>query len=547
LTIQQILDVAAGELAAGRLEEAIAAYGQAVRLDPLIAQIHNNLGVALKEAGRVDEAIGAFRRAIELLPDRSQAWNNLGTALAMKGDMDGAITAYREALAREPGNAQAHNNLGVALEDTGRADEALDCYDRALAIDPGFVAAHSNRVYAVHFHEGYSAAMILEEARRWNRCHAEALGRGVAPHENERSAERRLRVGYVSPDFCEHVVGRFMRPLLANHDHERFEVFCYSGVVRPDGMTRRLEACADVWRNIVGVSDERVAGMIRADRIDILVDLSMHMARNRLLVFARRPAPVQVTYLAYCSTTGMGAMNYRITDAHLDPLGEREGFYSERSVRLESYWCYEAGSDAEMGTLPASEAGVVTFGCLNNFRKVTTATLAVWGRLMRSLAGSRLILHAREGSHRERASELLAREGVDPGRIHFVGQMPLAEYFEVYRQIDIGLDPFPYGGGTTTCDALWMGVPVVTLRGETAVGRGGVSILSSVGLGELAAETVDEYVKIAGELANDRSRLSALRLSLRRRMLDSPLMNGKRFARGMERAYRSIWRKWCEE
>jgi predicted O-linked N-acetylglucosamine transferase (SPINDLY family) len=271
------------------------------------------------------------------------------------------------------------------------------------------------------------------------------------------------------------------------------------------------------------------------------------MANNRLLVFARKPAPVQVTYLAYCGTTGLGTMDYRLTDPYLDPPGREERPYSERSIHLgETYWCYRPTVQTPpRKTTPASQAGHITFGCLNNFGKVTAPTLEVWSRLLRAMPEARLLLHAHAGSHRDRVRDFLTRQGVSPDRLTFSGRLPTADYFRIYERIDVALDPFPYGGGTTTCDALWMGVPVVTLAGQTAVGRGGLSILSNVGLSDLVSRDSDDYVRICVELARDRSRLNELRASLRARMERSPLMDAPRFARGIEALYRTIWKRWC--
>jgi predicted O-linked N-acetylglucosamine transferase (SPINDLY family) len=367
------------------------------------------------------------------------------------------------------------------------------------------------------------------------------------PHTNDCSPDRRLRIGYVSPDFRSHPVGTFLLPLLESHDHQGFEIFCYSSVRVPDAITARCRAQADVWRDALGMSDEQLAGAIRDDRIDVLVDLTMHMADNRLLVFARKPAPVQVTYLAYCGTTGLAAMDYRLTDPYLDPPGRDEPFYCERSVRLpETYWCYRPvieTSPAE--TLPASGTGQIVFGSLNNFCKVSDASLAAWSRLLQAVPGSRLLLHAHAGSHRQRVCTLLAGQGVAAERLELIDFLPAGDYFDVYRRIDVALDPFPYGGGTTTCDALWMGVPVVSLAGATAVGRGGLSILSNVGLPDLVARDPGEYVEIAARLAGDLPRLRELRAALRDRMRKSPLMDAPRFARNVEAAYRRMWKEWC--
>jgi predicted O-linked N-acetylglucosamine transferase (SPINDLY family) len=373
------------------------------------------------------------------------------------------------------------------------------------------------------------------------------LAKLIEPHLNDRSPQRRLRIGYVSPDFRFHPVGRFLLPLLETHDRGNFEIFCYASVDVPDALTDRCRAYTDAWRDVRDLSDEQLAQVVRRDRIDVLVDLTMHMAQNRLLLFARKPAPVQVTYLAYCGTTGLETMDYRLTDPHLDPPGGDERFYSERSVRLpETYWCYRPTIETPpVNPLPALAAGHVRFGSLNNFCKATPPTLAAWGRLLQAVPVSRLLLSARAGSHRDRVRGLLGEQGVASERVDFVDIQPVAEYFALYQQIDVALDPFPYGGGTTSCDALWMGVPVVSLAGQTAVGRGGLSILTNVGLPDLAARDAGHYVQVAAELAQDLPRLSDLRATLRERMRNSPLMDAPRFARSVEAAYREMWRRWC--
>jgi len=382
---------------------------------------------------------------------------------------------------------------------------------------------------------------------RWNRQYAETLRGVIRPHANDRDPDRRLRIGYVSPDLRVHPVGRFLLPLLAHHDKRQVEVFAYSGLLVADPLTERLRLHVDNWRDIVGFSDDRVAELIRQDRIDILVDLTMHMADNRLLVFARKPAPVQVTYLAYCSSTGLKTIDYRLSDPYMDPPGMDESIYSERTIRLpNTYWCYEPIiSNSEVTPLPALERGFVTFGSLNNFCKVSEPALAAWIQLLRNVPNSQLLLHACEGSHRQRLRDRLQREGIDPARLRFASFMPTPQYFDLYHKIDIGLDTFPYGGGTTSCDALWMGVPVVSLAGQTAVGRGGVSILSNIGLTELIATSPQTYVCLASDLAGDLPRLRDLRSSLRQRMEQSPLMDGARFATNVEAAYREMWRSWC--
>jgi protein O-GlcNAc transferase len=531
----------------GQLDEAIAAYRQAVALNPNYPGAHSNLGVALKEKGQLAEAIAAYRRAIDENPNLPEAYCNLGNALCENGQPDEAIVALRQAIALSPSFALAHNNLGNALKDEGLLDEAIAAYRQAVALDASYPEAHSNLLYTLHFHPDFDARAIAEEHRSWNRQHAEPLRHVIRSHRNDRAPERRLRIGYVSPNLREHPVGRFLLPLLANHDQRSVEIFCYAQVKKPDALTDQLRTHTDHWHSTTGRSDDQVAEQIRQDEIDILVDLSLHMDRNRLLVFARKPAPIQVTYLAYAGTSGLGTMDYRLSDPYLDPPGMDESVYSEQTVRLrQTYWCYQPMGTPPAGPVPALRAGRITFGCLNNFCKVTERTLASWARILQAVPDAQLLLHAAEGSHRQRTARLLEQLGVDPRRLRFVAHVPMSEYLEFYQQIDIALDPFPYSGGTTSCDAFWMGVPVISLRGETAVGRAGVSLAMNLELPELIAPTPEAYVQTACNLAADLPRLSALRSSLRNRMAASPLMDAPRFARNIELAYREMWHRWCD-
>ena len=544
LGFEQIFPLAVQYHREGRLSEAIAGYRRAIELRPSSASAHNNLAVACREAGLTLEAIAASRAAVRLAPHRVEMHLNLGNLLRETGNVDEAIAAYQSGLRVAPNFAPGFSNLGVALQDAGRLDEAIECYRRAVVLDPGAMVAHSNLLYTMHFDPRCDAGTILREHRNWAAKHAEPLRGQIRPHENERSPERMLRIGYVAQRFHDHVIGRFMLPLLRSHDRGQFQVFCYADTTE---LSAELRDSGATWRSTRGLSDEQLAQLIREDRIDILVDLGLHMSGGRLLTFARKPAPVQVTYLAYCSTSGLSAMDCRLTDRYLDPPGQGDENYVERSVRLaETYWCYDPPAGvSEPGAPPAASSGRVTFGSFNHFSKVTAPALATWGRLLREVANSRLILHARPGSHRQRVQQVLLETGVSVERVEFAGFVATPQYFEQYRRIDIALDPFPYAGGTTTLDALWMGVPVVTLAGQTAVGRGGVSILSNLELTDLIASTPDQYVQIARQLAGDLPRLESLRESLRQRMLALPLTDAPRFARHVEAAYRQMWREWC--
>ncbi|HEY1922863.1 MAG TPA: tetratricopeptide repeat protein [Tepidisphaeraceae bacterium] len=527
----------------GQLDEAIAAYRKAISLRPNLSEAHGNLGIALRDRGDLDGAIAAYRQAIVLRPNFADIQNNLGIALQERGDLDEAVVAFERAIALKPDYAEAYSNLGSARKDRGEIEESIAASRQAIALRPSFAEAHSNLIYSLHYDPRCSQAELLAEHRAWAERHADPLKTSIRPHENDRDANRRLRVGYVSPDFHGHPVGRFILPLLAQHDHARFEIYCYASVQFPDAVTARIRRHADVWRDILTLSNEEAAELIRGDRIDILIDLSMHTAKNRMLLFARKPAPVQATYLAYPGTTGMEAMDYRITDSYLDPPGLSESQYTERPIYLaDTYWCYAAPTDsAEVSPLPATSKGFVTFGSLNNFCKNSRDAIDAWGRILAAVPNSRLLLHAGVGSHRDAVRRRLRDAGIDPDRLSFANRVPLSQYMRQYDEIDIGLDPFPYVGGTTTCDALWMGVPVITLGGKAAISRGGASILSNVGLPELIAKSPDEYVRLAADLAGDLPRLTYLRSNLREKMRVSPLMDAVRFARSMEEAYRRMW------
>ena len=531
----------------GQSHAAIAAYRQAIALEPNLPEIHGNLGIVLTDAGQLDAAIAAFRQALALQPNYAEAHSNLGNALIAKGQLDDAVAAYRQAIVLNPNFPEAHCNLGSVLKDKGQLDDAIAAFTQVIAVKPDYSTAHSNLVYTLHFHPDYDAQSIYQQHLRWYQQQAQPLEHFIQPHANDPSPDRRLKIGYVSPDLWRHPVGRFLLPLFANHKHHDFEVVAYSSVRRDDDMTRRLRSHVDVWENIVGLDDAQAADKIRADGIDVLVDLSLHTAQNRMLMFARKPAPVQVTWLGYVGTTGLATMDYRLSDGYLDPPGQSEAFYTEKTLRLpHSYWCYQPPEfTSEVTTLPALSSGHVTFGCFNNFCKVTAPTLQLWAALLCDLPGSQLVIHAHAGSHQEQVRQRFSAAGVEPERICFVGMQPMKDYLAGYAQIDIALDPFPYGGGTTTCDALWMGVPVVTLTGRTAVGRAGVSLLSNVGLTPWIARTPDEYLAIARGWAADLPRLAQLRRQLRTMMRLSPLMDAPRFAAEMEAAYRQMWIAWC--
>jgi predicted O-linked N-acetylglucosamine transferase (SPINDLY family) len=531
----------------GQLDEAIAAYRQAIRIEPGYAEAHSNLGITLADVGQLDEAIAAYRQAIRLKPDLAGAHYNLGIARQGKGQLDEAVVSYCQAIRLKPDYAEAHCNLGNALKDMGQLDAAIASYRQAIRLNPDGARVHGNLVFTFQYHPGYDGGMIHEELCRWNRRHAEPLKKFIRPPTNDRNPERRLRIGYVSADFREHAVGQNLLPLLRQHDHRQMEIFCYSNVVRPDGLTGQFRRYADVWRSIVGLSDSQAVDLIRQDRIDVLVDLALHTGNNRLLVFAHKPAPVQATFAGYPGSTGLDTIDYRLTDPYLDPPGLNDRFYSETSIRLpETFWCCDPQvPELAVNPLPAQTDGHVTFGCLNSFCKVNEPVLRLWARVLKTVDRSRLMMLCPEGSHRQPLLNLLQREGISPDHIELIAHRPRLQYLELFHRIDVGLDTFPYNGHTTSLDSFWMGVPVITLVGQTVVGRAGLSQLTNLGLPELIARTPEQYVRIAANLAEDLPRLAELRRTLRGRMEASPLMDAPRFARNIEAAYRQMWRDWC--
>jgi predicted O-linked N-acetylglucosamine transferase (SPINDLY family) len=538
--------------ARGDYTGAIESYQRAIALRPDYVQGYNNLGGAFQATGRNDEAIAAFEKAILIRPEYLPAQNNLCVTLTAANRFDEAASAARRALAMKPDWVDGLLRLGYALRCTGKLREGAAAYQRAVELEPQNPVADSSRVYAMHFDPRVDAKAILCEHLLWDQRHAAPLRKDWWPHENNRDANRRIRIGYVSPDFRHHCQALFMLPVLKNHDREAVEVYCYSSVGVADEMTARSQGHSDAWRSVTGVSDAALAEMIRADEIDLLVDLTMHMGGGRPLLFARKPAPVQATWLAYPGTTGLSAMDYRLTDPHLDPKGMYDDCYAEKSLRLaDTFWCYDpvavetSDKSFRVSAGLVEKNGLITFGCLNNFFKINETVLELWARVLRAVKGSRILILSPEGSARQWSSEALTEHGVEADRIEFVPRQPHTGYLELFNRIDISLDTFPYNGHTTSLDSMWMGVPVVTRVGQTVVGRAGLSQCRNLGLPELVADSDDDFVRIATELAGDSAQLAALRKTLRDRMAASPLLDAPRFCRNLESAYRRMWRDWC--
>jgi protein O-GlcNAc transferase len=528
---------------AGRFDEAIAVLRRALALKPGDPDIQNNLANALTAAGKTSEAIPLLRQAVATRPGDERLVLNLANTLRAHGEINEPIELYRRAIELKPNWPEPYNNMGIALTERGELDAGIAAIRKAVEIAPDFLAADSNLVFLIQFHPDFNSQGIYDELDRWNRQHAAKLSANVRAHDNERNADRPLRIGFVSPDFRKHCQSFFTIPLLANLDRGKFEVYCYSGVEQPDETTEQIRKLVGVWRDCLGKSDAAAAEMIRADRIDILVDLTMHMGGGRPLVFARKPAPAQACWLAYPGSTGISAIDYRISDPYLDPPG---GKYVEETVQLpDTFWCYDpASDDPAVNSLPALKNAYVTFGCLNAPRKINDRTLELWSSVLAAVPGSRLIVLFPPGPRRR---ELVEKLGADAARVEFVAHQPRSRYLETYHRIDIGLDTTPYNGHTTSLDSFWMGVPVITRVGNTVVGRAGWSQLNNLKLTELAATSDGDFVRLAADLSGDPPRLSDLRAGLRGRMKNSPLMDGPRFARNMERVFGKMWLKWCKE
>lgn len=540
------VDLAAMLSKADRPADAIPHLVIALQLKGDTPEIHNNLGVVLEQLGRCAEAVAACRNAIRLRPHFVQAHHNLGKALRKAGDPQGSLEAFQTAVRLRPDSIAGHDGLVGAADDLGDAETACAALRKLVELQPEVPTVRSALLYPLHYLPEAGPAELYEEARQWDRRFG-MVDRRNPGFENDRSSDRRLRIGYLSPDFREHTVPRFIGAALRHHDRDRFEVFCYSNLGEPDAVTERIRSEVEHWRDIVGVPDAQAEKTIRDDRVDLLVDLRGHGSNNRLTLLARKPAPLQLNMVGYFDTTGLSAMDYRITDTWQDPPGQSEQFHSERLLRLpHSCWCYIADEDAPPVTPPPSEqAGTITFGSLNKLIKVSEPCARLWARVLAAVPGSRLLLAIASEKSADVIRTRLAAAGLPADRLLLIPKAPSRrDYLQRFGQIDVALDPFPFNGITTTCDGLWMGVPCVSMTGPTTVSRAGRSILNAAGLGELSTSTPEGFVRAATELCHDRNRLRELRMSMRQRLLESRLMDHVGFTRALECEYIRVWNEW---
>jgi protein O-GlcNAc transferase len=570
----------------GRLKEAEESCKKAIAIKPDLAETHTNLGNIFQKLGRLEDAEASFKKAIAIKPDYAEAHSNLGITLKEFGRLDEAETSYKKAIAIKPDFAEAYNNLGNTLKEFGRLEDAEESYKNAITIKPDFATALQNyssllayksnyielckfsdealnyaalnlvtsdelsiiwesRLYTWIYHPDLNAQEICDEHKIWGRKFAHLGQTGFEDHD--RSSKRRLRIGYVSPDFRGHTCRFYFEPLFSQHDHTNFEVFAYSNVLHEDEHTARLKPYFDHWRNILGVSDETVADMIRKDKIDILVDGCGHMANTRLTVFTYKPAPIQVTWLGSAWTTGLQQMDYALFDPYMAPVGTAT---SEQIVRLPRTWAaFRPGERATQASVKASPVlinGYVTFGYSGRSERLNHRVFKVWGRILARLPQARLVLDFKafiDPKTQTYYKEFLAQHGIDTTRVYMRNSENI---FEGLGDIDILLDSFPHSGGTMLFDAIWMGVPALTLASPRPVGRIGTSLMTNLGLPEWVAKDEQEYEDKAISFAQDIAALASLRSGMRLRMQASPVMDEKGFARDVEGAFETMWRTWVD-
>jgi predicted O-linked N-acetylglucosamine transferase (SPINDLY family) len=521
-------------------------------LDPNYLDAQYSLGEAYFAARQFPAAVEAYEVVVRLKPDYAEAHNNLGLAYLRCNALGRALDSYRRAAQLNDRLVESHHNLANALSFAAQHAEAMEFFRMALAVRPTFAHAHSNMLLVLNYVSN-DPQRLYHEHVAWAQKHAADTRRRM-PHVSARDPDRVLRVGYVSSDFYTHPVAYFFEPLLAAHNRNAIETVCYSDVTRPDETTQRLHSFACQWRDIVGMNNDDVADLVEADKIDVLVDLAGHTGGDRLLLFAQKPAPVQVSYLGYPNTTGLKEIDFRFTDEWADPPGgESDRFHVETLWRLRGgFLCYSPPRVApEPAAPPSATRGYVTFGSFNHWSKMTHEVVALWAQLLREIPRSRILLkgkHLLDPYLSPRVYDMFEAQGIERERIllRATKSVTTAAHLAMYGEMDVSLDTFPYNGTTTTCEALWMGVPVVTMAGRVHAGRVGVSLLHAIGMEQWVAHTPEEYVKLAARLARDTPRRAALRISLRSTVAASGLCDRARLAREVEAAYRQMWHAWCQ-
>ncbi len=568
----------------GKLDDAIIYYQRAIKYAPNHADAHNNLGVIYKEQGNFSDATQCYQKALSINPDHVGALNNLGIICREQGRLDEAVTHYQKSLAVNPNYADTHNNLGSVLHDQNKLAEAITHFQQALALNANYVDAHHNLGFALsnqgqvnqaisHHQQGlaihpnvaahshmlmtmlhdpaYDQSTLLNEHQKFYNQYIATVTDLIQRHTNDRNPERKLKIAYLSADFRDHSVAYFMEAILANHNHEQFEIYCYYNNLQNDAYTQKFKQVADHWFDCLHISDQDLANHMRQQAIDILVDLSGHSNGNRVLVLAHKPAPIMMAYLGYPNSTGVKVIDYKITDNYIDPKGQSEAFNSEKLLRMPHSWfCYSAPANSpDVNVLPAQQNGYFTFGSLNHYAKINDTHLALWAKLLKAVPNSKLVMQAKSFNDPATWETFLERcqTAEIPVERLTKGEFVASDsYLTAYHNIDIALDTFPYNGGTITCDALWMGIPVLTLVGQRHVSRMGLSILSVLEQTDFIAQTEEDYVNLAVKWVNNLDELAKRRAELRTTMQNSSLMAGKAFTQALENNYRQAWKTYCE-
>lgn len=533
-------------------DEAEEHYKNALKIAPRNTKVLSGAGAFYRSISRFEEALDAYERYIAIKPDDAGMLNNLAITMRDLNRFEEAEHYYLECAKRENEKSYVYNNLGILAMEMAKPEESIKYYKKALAERPGYSGAHSNMLFYMNYLSDMSARDIFEEHKHYEVMQTEPLMEGTCVHGNDPSPDRKLKIGYVSADFYGHAVSYFIEPALKHHDRDNFEVYCYANVKKPDGVTKRLKSYVDHWYYIHTLKPKEIADLIRQHGIDILVDLSGHTAGNKLKAFALKPAPVQVTWIGYPNTTGLDTVDYRFVDPITDPPGIADEVHSEKLWRLpHCFTCYNPQTELPVSEeLAAKKTGQVTFGSFNNASKLSPATIEAWARILNSVENSRLVLKSAslvDKGTQSRFSDMFDSFGVSPERVEMLGKMGSHDHMRLYDTIDIALDPFPYNGTTTSCEALFMGVPIIAVLGDRHAARVTGSLLHQVGLGDLVATDVDGYVEKAVELAGDPDRIEDIRINLRENMLKSPLCDQPAHARDLEQAYRDMWKIWADE
>jgi len=532
----------------GKKEEAFKYFDESVRLGPNNPQVFYNYAFVSENSGNSAAAMKYYEKALELKPDYAAALNNLANLLKAAGRLEEVEKKCRSCIDKMPFQPEIYNTMGNLLSVMGRNDEAVSSYRKSLELKQ-LPSVHSNLLLALNYLDTDNET-LFNEHRNWEKLNTVNLTVNRS-FSNSLTGERKLRIGYISPDFRRHSVAYFFEPLIRYHNRDKFEIYSYSDTNKPDAVTERIKSFSDKWQNIYGMPDEAVFALIRNDAVDILVDLSAHTGQ-RLLLFARKPAPLQITYLGYPNTTGLSSMDYRITDNSSDPV-ELDKFYAEKLIRLKNiFLSFAPPAEApEVSAPPAVKNGFITFGSFNNPAKINPGLIDAWAAILKEVPSSRLVLkniYLGDIWMRKHISDLFKVRGIKPDRLDLLSfEGGINEHLARYSRIDVALDTFPYNGTTTTCEALWMGVPVVCLAGERHASRVGLSILSSLGLKSFVAPNVQDYIKIAVFQSGNIKLLTDMRPVLRNLMADSPLCNSRLFTEELESAYMDIWTKYIHE